>query len=183
MRAARRRDAVIANSSLNELLLVVDLLVELVVVSNKVATSEWQNRVGIARHLGLDLGRKLVPLLVERLAVLVVLLHGEVLLVTRAHLERLVKGDRIDFLEDSLERDQGLLENLVPVILSQINDDGNQHGERLLLICLQDVEEVVVLEEAHSSVGDLQVDTTDALDDSLEEARDQDLNLIDFANL
>ena len=70
----------------------------------------------------------------------------------------------------------------MPVILGQVNDDGHKHWERLLLVGLQDVEEVIVFKEAHGSVSDLQVDTANTLDDSLKQLRDQVLNLVDFAN-
>ena len=70
----------------------------------------------------------------------------------------------------------------MPVILSQINDDWHKHWEGLFLVGLQDVEEVVIFEEAHGSVSDLQVDTANALYDSLEELRDQMLDFVDFTN-
>lgn len=69
------------------------------------------------------------------------------------------------------------------MIISEINDDWDQHGEGLILVGLENVEEVIVLEEAHSSVGHLQVDTSNASHDSLEELGDKMLYLVDFANL
>ena len=71
----------------------------------------------------------------------------------------------------------------MPVILSQVNDDWHKHWEGLLLIRLQDVEEVIVFEEAHGSVSDLQMDAANALYDSLEKLWNQMLNLVDLANL
>lgn len=70
----------------------------------------------------------------------------------------------------------------MPVILSQINDDWHKHWEGLFLVGFQDVEEVVIFEEAHGSVSYLQVDTANALYDSLEELRDQMLDFVDLTN-
>lgn len=71
---------------------------------------------------------------------------------------------------------------LVPVIISEVYNDWNQHGEGLILVGLEDVEEVVILKEAHSSISYLQVNTTDASDNTLEEFGDQMLNLVNFAD-
>ena len=172
-----------ACSSLNELLLVVNLLVELVVVSDQSGASERQSRLSERRVVALDLSLQLVPLLVESLALIGILLHGIGLLISDTQLERLLESDRIDFLQDSLESDEGLLQDLVPVMLRKINDDRHEHGERLLLVSLEDVQEVVVLKEAHSSVSNLQMNTANALDDTLEKAGDQSFDLINFANL
>ncbi len=71
----------------------------------------------------------------------------------------------------------------MPVVVGQVHDDGHQHGESLVLVGLQDVEEVVILEEAHGSVGNLQMDATNASHDSLEESGNQVLNFVHFADL
>lgn len=67
------------------------------------------------------------------------------------------------------------------MVLGQVYDDRDKHRERLVLVGLQDVEEVIVLEEAHSSVSYLQMDATNALHNSLEQLWNQVLNLVDFA--
>ena len=59
------------------------------------------------------------------------------------------------------------------MVLRQINNDWNEHRERLVLVSLKDVEEVVVLKEAHRSVSDLQVDATDALEEAACQANNQ----------
>ncbi len=69
------------------------------------------------------------------------------------------------------------------MVFSEVDDNWNEHWESLVLISLENIEEVVVLEEAHGSVGDLQVNTTDASNDSLEESWNQVLDLVNFANL
>jgi hypothetical protein len=74
------------------------------------------------------------------------------------------------------------LQDFVPVILGQVNDNWHKHWERFLLIGLQDVEEVIVLKEAHGSISNLQVDTTNAFYNSLEELWDQMFNFVDLAN-
>ena len=98
------------------------------------------------------------------------------------HLERFVEGERVDFLQDCLQGDQRLLQDFVPVIFGQVDNDWYKHWESLLLVGLQDVEEVVIFEEAHGSVSDLQVNAANALDDPLEQLRNQMLNFVDFAN-
>ena len=69
------------------------------------------------------------------------------------------------------------------MVLGQVNDDWYQHGERLVLVRFEDVEEVVVLKEAHGAISHLQMVTADALDDTFEKTGDQvldSLNLTDF---
>jgi hypothetical protein len=69
------------------------------------------------------------------------------------------------------------------VILGQVNNDWNQDRESLALVMLQDGEEEIVLEEAHSSVRHLQVRTGDGLDQSLEELLDVRLELGDVTDI
>ena len=71
---------------------------------------------------------------------------------------------------------------LVPVVVSQVNNDWDQHWEGLVLVGLQNVEEIVIFKEAHSSVSHLQVNATNAPHDSLEESLNQVLNLVYFTD-
>lgn len=71
----------------------------------------------------------------------------------------------------------------MPVIVSQIDNDGYKHGEGLLLVCLQDVQEVVILKETHSSVSNLQMNAANAPYYSLEQLWNQMLNFVNFTNL
>lgn len=71
----------------------------------------------------------------------------------------------------------------MPVVFGQIYNYRHEHGERLRLVGLQDVQEVVVLEETHRAVGHLQVDAPDALHDAPEQLGDQRLHLLHFADL
>ena len=68
------------------------------------------------------------------------------------------------------------------MVLSEVHDDWNQHGEGFLLVGLQDIEEVVVLEETHGPVGNLQMDAANALDDSLEKLGNEVLDLVHLAD-
>jgi hypothetical protein len=70
----------------------------------------------------------------------------------------------------------------VPVVVSEVDDNGDEHGEGLRLVGLEDVEEVVVLEEAHGTIGYLQMDTADTSNDTLEKSLDEHFNLFDFAH-
>lgn len=173
----------LGSSSLDKLFLVVNFGVQFVKLSNQVAASEriiWLLEIGL---LGLYFSVKLLPLLVKVLSVLLVLLDGIQLLLLWVHLESLIESKWVNFLEDGLESYQGLLQYLVPMVLGQINDDGHQHWESLLLVGFQDVQEVVILEEAHGSIGNLQMDTTNALYDPLEQSWNKVLHLVDLANL
>ena len=168
---------------MNKLFLVVDLSVELVVVADQVIAHERHNRLSILWLLLLDLCVNLLPPLVHCLPLVVVLLHGEYLPLGRVHLQCLVEGEGVDLLQDGLESDERLLEDLVPVVLSQVDNDGHEHGESLLLVSLKDVQEVVILKEAHGSVSDLEVDSSDALHDPLEQLWDLVLDLVRLADL
>lgn len=70
----------------------------------------------------------------------------------------------------------------MPMVFSEVNDDWNQHWESFLFVVLKDIEEVVILEEAHSSIGNLEMDTTNALNNSLEKFDDKSINFIDFTD-
>lgn len=75
------------------------------------------------------------------------------------------------------------MQDLMPMVLSKVNNYGNQHWECFFFVGLKNVEEVVILKETHGSISNLKMDTTDALDDSLEKLGDQSIDLIDFTNL
>ena len=99
------------------------------------------------------------------------------------HLQRFVESERIDFFQNGLEGYQRLLQDLMPMVLREINDNRNKHWESLILVSLQNVQEVVIFKETHSSVGYLEMNTANALHDSLEQLWDQWLNFVYFANL
>ena len=45
----------------------------------------------------------------------------------------------------------------MPVSFSHVDDDGHKQRESVALVGLEDVEEVVILKEAHGSVSHLQM--------------------------
>jgi hypothetical protein len=57
---------------------------------------------------------------------------------------------------------------LVPVVFSEVHNDGNQHGEGLFFVGFENIEEIVVLKEAHGSISHLQMNASNALNDALE---------------
>ena len=71
----------------------------------------------------------------------------------------------------------------MPVIFSQVNDDWDEHREGLLFVSLEDVKEIVIFEETHSSISDLEMDATNTFDDSLEQFWDQMLDVVNLAYL
>jgi len=72
------------------------------------------------------------------------------------------------------------LQNLVPVIFSEVYDNWDEHRESLFLIGLQNIEEVVIFEEAHGSISNLKMDTADALYDPLKKPRNKKFYFIDL---
>ena len=68
------------------------------------------------------------------------------------------------------------------MVISKVYNDRNKHGEGLIFVCLEDVQEIVILEEAHSSISDLQMDTTDTSYNSLKELWNQMFDFINFAD-
>jgi len=169
-------------SEIKEPFLIVDPMIELVEISDQVLLLERVFRLREVSVLILELLIKAVPLLVVVLPVLLVLFDGVNLALIRIHPQGLLEGERIDLFQDGLQRDQTLLQDLVPVLVGQLGDHWHQHREGLVLVGLENVEEVVVLEEAHGSVRHLQVYPADALDDPLEKAGDQVLDFVDLAD-
>lgn len=60
----------------------------------------------------------------------------------------------------------------MPVVVSKIYDNRDKHGESFVLIVLQDIQEVVVLKEAHGTISNLKMDASNASYDSLKKLRD-----------
>lgn len=70
----------------------------------------------------------------------------------------------------------------MPVIVSQVYNYRYEHWECFILIGFQNVKEVVILKEAHSSISNLQMNSSNTSDNSLKEFWDQMFNFIDFTN-
>lgn len=66
------------------------------------------------------------------------------------------------------------------MVFSKVNNNWNQHWECLFLVVLEYIKEVIILEEAHSSISNLKMDTTNALNNSLEKLDNELINFIDF---
>ncbi len=69
------------------------------------------------------------------------------------------------------------------MVIGEVYDYWNEHWEGLVLVGLQDIQEVVIFEEAHGSIGYLQMNTTNASNDSLEQSLNKMFNFIDFTDL
>lgn len=167
---------------INKFLFVIDLFVKLVIIANESVWLEGNLRLQIGGVRVFDNFVDLLPLGVHLLSVMFVLLDCELLLLVSLHLKGLLERERVDLLEDGLESDEGLLKDFVPVVLSEIDDDGDEHGESLLLVSLEDGKEVVILKEAHSSVSDLQVSSSNASHYSSEKRSDEGLNLVNLTD-
>ena len=172
----------VTRSQVDVLLLVVDLRVELVEVSNECIFLEGHQGLLV---VVLGLGKVVVqvfPLSIVLLSVFFRLFDAVLLAIGWSKFESLIKGVWVNFFQNGLESDETFLENLVPVTLCQVHDHGDEHWESDLLVSFEDVEEVVILKEAHSAVGNLQMDSTDALDNSFEQFGDERLDFLNLAH-
>lgn len=114
-------------------------MIQLVVVANAARGFEWDQglcEVGLAL---LQLAVEFVPFAVKVLAVFLILRYGVCFASGGGHLQGFFESVGINLFEDGLEGNQRLLQDLVPVVLSQVNDNGHQHWECLILVGLQDV--------------------------------------------
>lgn len=66
------------------------------------------------------------------------------------------------------------------MILGKVYDNWNKHWESFLFVSLQDIQEIVIFKEAHCSVCNLKMNTSNALNNSLEKSWNQMLNLVNF---
>jgi hypothetical protein len=123
-----------------------------------------------------------LPLLIKVLPIVVVLLYLELLLLLRVHPESFFESEGINLFQDSFQGYQTFLQNFVPVIICQVNYHWYQHRECLVFVSFEDIEEVVIFKEAHSSVSHLQVNSSDASYNSLEQFRDEVLNFVYLAH-
>ena len=155
----------------------------MVEIADQVVLAEWQFRFFEAGIVVFNSIVESVPLIIHRDTLGEFLLNAVDLPLLLLHLKGIFERDWVNLLEDGLKSDEGLLQDLVPVVIGQVDDHRHQHWEGLLFVCFQDVEEVVVLKEAHGAISHLQMVTADALDDTFEKTGDQvldSLNLTDF---
>ena len=130
-------------------------MIQLVEIAYQILLFEWVLRLCVAGIALFEFLIEAFPLAVVVLAVVLVLLHRVLLLLRGVHTEGLLEGEGVDLLKDRLKGDQGFLQDLVPVLVRQLGDNRDQHREGLVLVGLQDVQEVVILKEAHGPVSDL----------------------------
>ena len=94
--------ALLLCSQLDRFDFVIDLEVERVEVANERVSGEGLCRWLVVAVARFELLVQLIPSLVEIFALSRFLLHAELLLLLRLHLQSVLKGVWIDFLEDSL---------------------------------------------------------------------------------
>lgn len=105
-------------SHVNVLLLVVNFGVEGVEVADELRGLERLRRLHVARLRRLYLAVQFLPLSVEVDSLFLILLYREIFPSTGSHLEGFFKSIRINLFQDSLEGNERLLKNLVPVVVS-----------------------------------------------------------------
>ena len=172
----------VCRSQLDGLNLVIDLEVKLVEIADQVVLAEWQFRRFEAGVAALNCFVETVPFVIHHDSLVGVLLDAVDFSLLFLHLKGLVECIRVDLLEDGFKSNEGLLQDLMPMVFGKVDDDWDQHGESLLFVCFQDVQEVVVLKEAHGAISNLQVVSANRLYDTLEEADDQSFDILHFAN-
>lgn len=70
----------------------------------------------------------------------------------------------------------------MPMSFSQVTNDWYQQWESVRFVCFENVKEIIVFEEAHGSISDLQVETGNALNKSLENFRNVWLKFLNFTS-
>lgn len=172
-----------ASSCRDKLFFVIHFCIEFIEISDQIILFERQYRSNVCFIFAHDLLVESIPFFVERLPIRFVLLNHIDLFLRASHLQRFIEGKWVDFLQNCFECNQGLLQDFVPVVFRQINDNRNQHWESLFFICLQNVQEVIIFKEAHRSIGNLKVDTADTFNNSLEKFWDQTIYFVYFTYL
>jgi len=71
----------------------------------------------------------------------------------------------------------------MPVIFCKVHNNWNQYRECLALVMLQDGQEKVIFEEAHRSIRNLEMRTSDRFDQSFEKLLDERFKLRNVANV
>jgi len=145
-------------SEFNSLDLVIDLHVDHVEVADEIFLGEGHWRLFISRLLNLELSIENFPIFVvgsSLLKRLFVLEHFGLWSSLLAQSDGIFKCSGINLLQNGFQSDERFLQNLVPVCFGELIDDRHKHWEGLVLVCFEDVKEVVVLEEAHGTISDL----------------------------
>ena len=69
------------------------------------------------------------------------------------------------------------------MVVSEVNYHWNQHWESLFFVSFENVEEIVIFKEAHCSISNLQVNSSNASYYSLEQLWNKVLNFVNFTYL
>ena len=170
-------------SAIDVLFLVVDPMVELVELAHHHARLERHRGLLVVRIHVLQLLVQQLPLVIESRASFWILVNLAYFGVLLRFLKSFVEEVRIDFLQDSTKRNQRFLKDLVPVVLSQIVDSRHQNWEGHFSVSLEDGEEVVIFEETHRSISDLEMISCNASNNAFEEGRNEVFNFFDFTDL
>lgn len=121
-------------SHLDRLDLVVYFVVNLVEVADQRGSSEGLCRRLVVVYSSLDLCINALPICVVLLALCWLLLDSVLLLLLGLHLEGVIECIRVNLLQNGLQGNERLLQNLVPMVFSQMHDHRHKHGESLVLI-------------------------------------------------
>ena len=111
-------------------------MIELVEIADEVLLLEWVIRFLILSIRSSELVVEAVPLFVIVFAIILILLHSVLLLLACIHPERLFESEGIDLLEDSFESNERLLKDLMPMLLSKLCNNRDEHRECLFLVGL-----------------------------------------------
>jgi len=138
--------------------------------SNDVSVSVRDNWIFDRRIFLLSLLVELFPFIINFLSFLfknlliLYQIHSRRVFISQGLFESLI----IDLFKNSLECVQTLLENFMPVSISNRSNNWNEEGECEIFVCFQYCEEIVIFKEAHSPICYLQVWSSYTFDESLE---------------
>ena len=140
-------------SNLNCLYFVVDFVVKRVIIANKHVFDKGLFRCFKAWISLSDTRFNLSPLIVESLSLIFPLGNAEFLQCLRSHFQSRLESLLIYLFQNCSECNQWLLQDFMPMVFRELNNDRYEDGEGLILVSLEYVEEVVILEEAHRAVS------------------------------
>ena len=140
-------------SNLNCLYFVVDFVVKRVIIANKHVFDKGLFRCFKAWISLFDTRFNLSPLIVESLSLIFPLGNAECLQCLRPHFQSCLESLLVNLFQNCSQGNQRLLQDFMPMVLSELNNDRYEDGESLVLVSLKNVEEVVILEEAHRAVS------------------------------
>ena len=79
--------------------------------------------------------------------------NAECLQCLRPHFQSRLERLLVNLFQNCSQGNQRLLQDFMPMVLSELNNDRYEDGESLVFVSLENVEEVVILEEAHRAVS------------------------------